>query len=107
MNTVSHILRRAKRTALAEALADARIDAATRALRSLAAGNATPTEARAIVDQYCKVMHFEPASSAALDYLCSAEAAMARTEEIDEMLMYGDDGFAAAHDAINRARRGR
>lgn len=104
MNTASHIITRAKRTALVEALTTSKVEAATRALRSLSAGNATPAEARIIADRYCKVMGLEPASEAALDYLCSAESILAPAEEIDGLLMFGDDGFAAAHDAIGRAR---
>lgn len=106
MNTTSHIIRRAKRTALAEELADARILAATQALRSLSAGTTPPAEARLIADRYCRVMHMAPAGEALLDYLCSAESALVPIEDIDGLLMVdGENAYAMAHAAITRARR--
>lgn len=105
MNTASHIIRRAKRTAMVEQRSTSKVEAATRALRGLSSGIATPTEARNIADRYCRVMRMELASEAMLDYLCSADSAGVPIEELDAVLMSGDDGFAAAHDAIGRARR--
>lgn len=71
------------------------VETLTRKLRSLA--GAAPDHARAVAGRYARALGLPPPSDALIDFLTSADAAVAKVEDLDAL--FGDDeaeGIATA-----------
>jgi hypothetical protein len=66
------------------------IDRITARVRALATGTASTAEGRTVVDDYCRRMRLPRADDAVLEFLMTPKASRLSTEDVDELLQWGE-----------------